>query len=90
MEFEWDEEKNKANIAKHGLSFQIAADVFAGPCYDILDNRFDYGEERMLTFGMYVGLVVVVAHTERAERIRIISLRRANRHEQALYLKSIA
>lgn len=44
MEFEWDEEKNKANQRKHRISFEEAAEIFCYPMYELVDTRFDYGE----------------------------------------------
>ena len=46
MEIEWDEAKNRENIAKHGLDFLDASQVFESPVLERIDNRFDYGEER--------------------------------------------
>lgn len=53
MQFEWDEAKAAANLAKHGVSFEDAAQVFFDPLlYDGLDDRFEYGEERWVAIGM--------------------------------------
>jgi uncharacterized protein len=85
MIYEWDEAKNRANRAKHGLSFEDAARIFSGPCVTFEDDRFDYGEERLITLGLLAGRVVVIAHTPRDEGTRVISMRKANRHEQKIY-----
>ena len=89
MQFEWDPEKSRANIRKHGLSFQDAPAVFAGATITFPDDRFDYGEDRFITLGMLAGRVVVVAHTERGERVRVISLRKATKHEQEIYFHEL-
>jgi hypothetical protein len=52
MKYEWDEAKNRKNFAKHGLSFEDAEQVFAGPCLTFEDDRFGYGEERLVTLGL--------------------------------------
>ena len=91
MRFEWDEEKNKANIEDHRISFEEAREVFFDPLHlSILDERFDYFEERWITVGsLQVGTVVVVADlyfTNEAEEImRILSARKATRKECMQY-----
>jgi uncharacterized DUF497 family protein len=82
---EWDETKSRENLAKHGLSFHDAAAVFAGPCVTVEDTRRDYGEPRFITFGLLMGRTVVVAHTPRGGRIRVISMRKANSREARRY-----
>jgi uncharacterized protein len=85
MKYEWDEAKNRRNFAKHGLSFADAEIVFSGPCVTFEDDRFDYGEERLLTLGLLAGRVVIIAHSPRDEATRIISMRKGNRREQKIY-----
>ncbi len=85
MRYEWDPQKSKHNFAKHGLDFADAEAVFAGPCVTFVDDRFDYGEERLITLGLLAERVVIVAHTARADATRIISMRKANRREQKIY-----
>lgn len=58
MRYEWDEAKNGSNFAKHGLRFEDAEQVFSGPCVTFVDDRFDYGEERLLTLGLLAGRLV--------------------------------
>ena len=89
MKYEWDEAKNRKNIAKHGLSFEDAEQVFYGPCVTFEDDRFDYGEERLITLGLLAGRLVVIAHSPRDEGTRIISMRKANRSEQKIYQKRL-
>ena len=83
MEFEWDEAKNRTNILKHGIDFETAKRIFDDPVLSRRDGRRDYGEDRYITVGR-VGdaALVVIAHTERGGRIRLISARPASRKER--------
>ena len=91
MEFEWDEEKNQANIIKHGISFQEAKEVFNDPnLLTYIDDRFDYEETRELSIGQLLlpeqpVIVILVVHTDRNGVTRIISARRASRKERRIY-----
>jgi hypothetical protein len=85
--FEWDERKRRNNLRKHKLDFADCPLVFSGPIVTNLDDRRDYGEVRFLTRGLLRGRVVVVAHTEEADVVRIISMRKAASHEQADYFE---
>jgi uncharacterized protein len=90
MQFEWDDAKNRSNFAKHGLDFADAEQVLSGPCVTFVDDRFDYGEERLNTLGLLAGRVVFIAHAPRGSDItRIISMRKANRREQKIYKKRL-
>jgi uncharacterized protein len=87
MEFEWDESKAESNEVKHGVSFGEAQTVFADPLaltgYDP-DHSDD--EDRYLTMGTSLdGRLLVVSHTDRDDRLRIISARMANRKERKDY-----
>ncbi len=78
MKFEWDEEKNKENIRRHGFDFADAWEVFEVPMRTALDLREDYGEDRWNGIGFLGNRIVVVIFTYRGENtIRIISLRKA-------------
>jgi uncharacterized DUF497 family protein len=90
MQYEWDEAKRQSNIQKHGIDFLGIERVFAGQTITILDDRIDYGEPRFVTVGLLQGHVVVIAHTETDEVIRIISVRKATKHEEIRYFKEIA
>jgi uncharacterized DUF497 family protein len=90
MRYEWDEAKRHSNIQRHGTDFIGIESVFAGRTVTILDDRFDYGETRFITLGLLSGRVVVIAHTETREVIRIISVRKATKNEEASYCKEIA
>ena len=90
MTYEWDEAKNRGNVAKHGLDFADAEQVLTGPCVTFVDSRFDYGEKRLITLGLLAGRVVVIAHAPRGhDATRIISMRKANRREQNIYQKRL-
>jgi uncharacterized DUF497 family protein/predicted DNA binding CopG/RHH family protein len=82
MEFEWDESKRAANLRKHGIDFLDVSSVFNGSIVTVEDERFDYGEDRFVTFGLLQGQVIVVVHTESEDSIRIISARKATKYEQ--------
>jgi hypothetical protein len=90
MRLEWDEAKRQSNILKHGIDFVGIDVVFESETVTILDDRFDYGEERFVTLGLLNGRVVVIAHTETDEVIRIISIRKATKNEENSYFKEIA
>ena len=87
MEFEWNPEKAAINLSKHNVSFQEATTVFN----DLLSVTFpdcdhSIGESRYVMIGMSSsGKLLVISHTDRADRIRIISTRTATRPEQRFY-----
>jgi hypothetical protein len=87
LKFEWDPDKAVSNARKHRVSFEEAASVFGDPlAYTFEDPDHSIGEERMLTFGVSsMGRLLVVVHVERGEVLRIISARKATRHERHLY-----
>ena len=86
MQFEWDEDKNLANIGKHGVSFEQAMLIFDAPTFDREDDRTDCGEKRTTWLGLLEGIVLLsVTHTDREGRIRMISARPASCKERAIY-----
>jgi uncharacterized DUF497 family protein len=90
MKYEWDEAKNRSNLAKHGLDFADAEQVLGGSCVTFVDSRFDYGEKRLTTLGLLAGRLVVIAHAPRGgDATRIISMRKANQREQKIYQKRL-
>lgn len=89
MNFEWEDTKRKSNIKKHGIDFINAPMIFAGYTLTIEDDRYNYGEERFVTFGILDGRVVVVVHTETEDSIRIISIRKATKYEEKAYFSQI-
>jgi uncharacterized DUF497 family protein len=90
MRFEWDEAKRQANLAKHGVDFADVEPMFDGFTVTTLDDRFDYGEEWFVTFGLLNGFVLAVVHTETDSVIRLISARKATKYEEKKYFKDIA
>ncbi len=89
MKVEWDETKRKLNIKKHGIDFIDTPIIFAGYTLTIEDDRYDYGEERFVTFGILDGRLVSVVHTEAEDLIRIISIRKAAKNEEKEYFSQI-
>ena len=90
MRFEWDEDKNCANVRKHGIHFLAAAEMFIGPLLVRPDTREEYREERWIGVGTAQSRVLSVAFTERPEgTIRIISLRKADYEERNEYEEAI-
>jgi uncharacterized DUF497 family protein len=88
LEFEWDDDKAVINSREHGVAFHEALHAFRDPfAVEWVDAREDYGEERVNLVGMCDGVLVHVTYTERGERIRIISARRAEKHEQDDYYR---
>lgn len=92
IKFAWDEKKDTANIKKHGISFEEAAEVFNDPLHiSLLDQRFDYFDERWITIGATKnGACVVVGHIycfieNDEETIRIITARKASKKEREQY-----
>ena len=86
LQFEWDNEKDRANREKHGIGFEEAKIIFTRPVVTAQDDRRDYGEERFISFGRIgKSIVVAVVHTRRLGRIRLISARKANRKERRAY-----
>jgi uncharacterized DUF497 family protein len=85
--FEWDADKAAANLEKHGVSFEEAATVFEDQLADTYDDPdHSEGEQRFLTFGLSRdGKLLVVAHGDRGERIRIIQARQMTRREKQQY-----
>jgi uncharacterized DUF497 family protein len=90
MEFEWDPKKSEVNLKKHGISFYDAATVFADPlAITFADPEHSLGEHRFLTFGhSSMNYLLVVSHTDRNNKTRIISARRATKNERAIYENS--
>lgn len=89
MKFDWDEAKERTNIAKHGLSFQTATLVFLDPYLLDFEDLGLYDESRWNAIGMVDGRVLFVTYTERGDRIRIISARGAEPHERRRYHHSV-
>ncbi len=86
--FGWREQKAQTNWRRHGVTFAQGAKAIGDPfAVEWIDDREDYGEERVNLVGMCDGSLLHVTYTERADRIWIISARRAERHEQNHYFR---
>jgi uncharacterized DUF497 family protein len=89
VNFEWDEEKNRENVRKHSLDFADAWEIFDAPMLTALDTREDYGEDRWVGIGFLRNFFVVVVYTESGDVIRIISLRKALKHERTRFEEAL-
>ena len=87
MQYEWDENKNRINLRKHGLKLSDGIGAFEDPnMLQWIDDRHDYGEQRIVTLGRREEDTLVVITTEVFQDVtRIISVRRANSHEEKFY-----
>ena len=89
MRFTWSEAKRKLNLQQHGFDFVDAEKVFEGATYTYEDDRFNYSEQRFVTLGLLQGIMVSIVHSERPRVIRIVSFRKATKHEQAIFFQNI-
>lgn len=87
--FTWDERKRKLNLAKHGVDFRDASSIFDGPLITVEDTREAYGEPRYNALGLLHGVVVSVTYTERHDEVRLISIRKALKHETRFFLSQV-
>jgi uncharacterized DUF497 family protein len=84
--YEWDPQKARTNIVKHGVSFEVAIRIFEGPVLTRDEDSYDYRELREISIGMVgAAVVLVVVHTDRSGVTRIISARPATRRERVRY-----
>jgi uncharacterized DUF497 family protein len=79
----YDAAKRKSTLAERGLDFKDAELVFAGLTFEVEDNRRDYGERRIICFGVLLGRIVVVGYTPRGADRHVFSMRKANDREKA-------
>ena len=91
LSFEWDENKAKTNLTKHGVSFEEASTVLGDPLsLTFPDPAHSQAEDRFIILGLsHQRKLLVVVHTERGDNIRVISARRASRKERRNYEESI-
>lgn len=85
MNYEWDEKKREASIAKHGVDFLLVEEFDWDTAFETIDDRKDYGEERWVALGCIKKRLHVLVYTLRTDCIRVISLRKANKQERAFY-----
>jgi uncharacterized DUF497 family protein len=93
VRLDWDLAKSDANLRERGFDFAFATLIFDGPTFEVEDRRKDYGERRMIAIGVADGIHLTVVYTDRhnagGESLRrIISARRSNRRERAVYEKA--
>lgn len=89
MRFTWHEPKRQITLARRGLDFAWAEQVFTGPTFTFEDDRNEYGEQRWVTLGLLQSTVVVIVHTEIEDEIRVISMRKAEKDEQYLFFSNL-
>jgi uncharacterized DUF497 family protein len=91
VRYSFDPAKQASNLKIHGFDFADAQRVIeSGKTVTFEDRRFDYGEERYVTLGPLGDTLVVVVTAETEDRIRILSMRKADRHEQAIYRENLS
>ena len=83
MNITFDPNKRDKTLADRGLNFSDAAAVFAGVTVEVEDTRKDYGETRIICYGLLAGRMVVIGYTPRGADRHIFSMRKANEREQA-------
>lgn len=89
MRIEFDPTKDASNLEKHGLSLAFAAGLDWDASLVWVDERYEYGEARMIALAPETGILYCVAFVDRGETRRIISLRRANRREVKHYVENV-
>jgi len=90
MKFEWDRQKAKSNVVKHGITFEEASKLFLGRAdfVEIFDESHSCDEDRFIAIGPIAKGIVVVVYIEKSlELIRIISARKATRREVDLFIR---
>lgn len=90
MRFTWDHDKSRRNRRVHGIDFVDAVRIFNGSTLEVVDDREDYGEARILAFGQMGTIIVAVIYTDRNDdERRIISARKAQALEISAYYKAV-
>lgn len=82
MRVTFDQAKRAKTLAERGLDFADAALVFEGDTLEVEDDRWDYGEVRIICFGLLAGRMVVVGYSPRGADRHVFSMRKANEREQ--------
>lgn len=83
MRVTYDATKREVTWTERGLDFEDAVHVFAGPTFEVEDQRRDYGEKRVICFGLLAERLVVVGYTPRGADRHVFSMRKANDREKA-------
>lgn len=89
MDYAWDSTKRADTLRERGLDFADADQAFRGPYLELIDDRFYYGEKRLVRTAMGNGDVVIIVWTQRPNSRRIISMRKANAKETARYRDAV-
>ena len=89
MQIEFDSAKDRANLVKHGVSLALAKELDWDAALVWVDERFDYGELRMIALAPETEILYYVAFVDRGQVRRVISMRRANRREVKHYVQGI-
>ena len=90
MEFEWDESKAVENEDKHGISFRQAVEIWSAPHLEVDHIAYsEDGEKRNATMGWIENKLFVAIWTKRNQKIRLISVRRARKNEEKVFLEKI-
>ncbi|MBI3419864.1 MAG: BrnT family toxin [Proteobacteria bacterium] len=89
LEFEWDEEKRAYNIREHKVDFRYVVLIFNNAILEEINDRDNYGEERIIAYGHIEGTVYRVVYTMRGKTFRLISAQKAERHDQERYYKTV-
>ena len=85
MRVSYDPVKRSWTLANRGLYFEDASQVFGGLTAEVEDTRMDYGETRIICFGLLRGRLVVIGYTSRGAVRHVFSMRKANDREQARF-----
>lgn len=82
FEISFDPEKRQKTLHERNLDFADAVEVFEGQVYEIVDTRYDYGETRVMCFGVLRGRMVVIGYVQRSNTRHVFTMRKANEREQ--------
>jgi uncharacterized DUF497 family protein len=85
MLFEWYERKRLENLSKHGIDFVDAKEIWQGEVLEVPSEQQEHGEQRHIAYGVLEDRIIAVVFTWRGESRRLISARRARRHEREDY-----
>lgn len=89
MDFEWDAGKNRENQKKHGISFEEAIQIWQEPYVEVQDIAYAKSEKRSATLGKIAGKLYVAIWTQRKNKTRLISVRRARKNEEKIYKEKV-
>jgi uncharacterized DUF497 family protein len=90
VKIEFDPAKREKVLRERGLDLAEAERMLTGVCYELVDDRFDYEEERWVSYGLLRGEIVACVWLDRGDdRVRIVTMRKANRNEQKRYLSYV-